>query len=248
MVASFLEQFGIVMDNGMKKISAVKAAQCLEESLPILRSIGDNVGAANFKSDMNKFADQYSARWAVIGIGIYELTLNDRLKALKLSTEKTIKNIITLGTRQNLSGKEIKEILRDYVNPQNVAEKPFDIARKALGASKTFRPKDVLSGSVQTNMYEITRNEASELWRDMTEEIYRNADWVEGYDWTLSASHPATDICDDLAEGSPYPKDEPRPNSHGHCLCDYVPHLKTKKEMMEILKNQVSLYNKNKEA
>lgn len=242
-VTYFLSQYGIVMNTGIGRISDTKVKQCLEESLPLLRAVQDTEDIRLFKNGLDKFNTDYKTKWQKIAIGIYGLTFLDRQKGVAVSTEKTIKNIVNLGTQQGFSSKQMIEVLKDYVNPNTSAAKPFDIARKALGASKDFRPKDVLAGSVQTNLYEITRNEASELWRDMTEDAYRDAEWVKGYRWELSGSHPAPDICDDLAEHGVYDKDEERPYSHGHCLCDWVPELLSVNEMRELLESKASLYN-----
>lgn len=242
-VTEFLKQYGIIMDIGMAKISDVKAQQVLEESLPLLRAVGDTTGIEYFKKDMQAFSGVIATRWAAIGVGIYGITFLQRQAALELSTKKTVNNIITLANREKLGGQEIQAILRDYVNPNNVAEKPFDIARKALDASKKYVPKDVLAGSVQTNMYEIARNQSSDIWRQLTEEAYDNAEWVDGYDWILSGSHPKVDICDDLADESPYPKKSKRPYSHGHCMCDWAAHMRPISELKDILKDKGVLYN-----
>ena len=243
-ITYFLSQYGIVMDTGMGRITDTKVKQCLEESLPLLRAVQDVEDLQLFKNSLGEFQAQYKNDWKLMAIGAYALTFIDRQKGVAISTEKTVKNIVTLGTQQGFGAKEMIETLKDYINPNTKAEKPFDIARKALGASKDFRPKDVLAGSVQTNLYEITRNEAAELWRNMTEDAYRDAEWVKGYRWELSGSHPAPDICDDLADHGVYEKDEERPYSHGHCLCDWVPELLTISEMRELLETQASLYNR----
>ncbi len=247
-ITAYLAQFGIVMDTGMGRITDVKVKQCLEESLPLLRAVQDEYAIRGFKNSLDAFSSDYKANWTTMAIGLYALTFLDRQKGVAISTEKTVKNIVTLCSRLGYGAKQLIETLKDYINPNTKAEKPFDIARKALGASKDFRPKDVLAGSVQTNLYEITRNEAAELWRNMTEDAYRDAEWVKGYRWELSGSHPAPDICDDLAQHGVYSKDEGRPYSHGHCLCDWVPEMLTVKEMRELLEKQASLYNSNKEA
>lgn len=243
MVTKFLSDYGIVMDVGIGKISTVKAQQVLEESLPLLRSVGDAESIGYFKKDMESFSGGMVSLWATIGIGLYSVNFLQRQAAIELSTKKTLNNILTLANRQKLGGQDIQKIMKDYINPNTTPGKPFDIARKALGASKKYVPKDVLSGSVQTNLYETTRNQSSEIWRDMTERAYENAEWVEGYDWVLSGSHPHVDVCDELADESPYKKGEPRPYSHGHCLCDWVAHLRSVDELRDILRSGGSLYN-----
>lgn len=243
LVTKYLEDYGIVMDKGIGKISHIKAMNALEESLPLLRSIGDTMGAEYFKKDMESFSGFFAGVWATIGTGLYGVTFKQRQAAIELSTKKTINNILVVANKEGLGGADIEKIMKDYVNPNTNPEKPWDIARKATGASKKYIPKDVLSGSVQTNLYETTRNQSSELWRDMTEKVYDNADWVSGYDWTLSSSHPVKDICDELAANSPYDKGRKRPYSHGHCMCDWVAHLRSREELKDILKNKGMLYN-----
>lgn len=242
-VSDFLAEYGIIMDAGIQSIAKVKATQALEESIPLLRSLHDNEGVAYFKRDMDAFSSTVGSTWMAVGVGAYSVNFLQRQKAIELSTKKTISNIITMAKKENMGGQQVQKILRDYVNPSDKPGKPFDIARQALGASKKYVPKDVLAGSVQTNLYETTRNESAEMWRNMTEMAYENALWVEGYDWTLSRSHPHPDMCDDLASDSPYPKDEPRPRSHSHCLCDWVAHLRPRAELEDILKKSGSLYN-----
>lgn len=185
-VTLFLIQYGELMDSGIGKIADVKAQQVLNESLPLLRAVGDSEGAAYFRRDMETFSNHMIGTWALIGIGLYAVTFRQRQAAIELSTKKTVNNIITLATKEKLGGQDIQKILKDYINPNTTPGKPWDIARKALGASKKYVPKDVLSGSVQTNLYETTRNQASDIWRDMTEQAYEGAEWVNGYDWVLS--------------------------------------------------------------
>ena len=72
---------------------------------------------------------------------------------------------------------------------------------------------------------------------------YENAEWVNGYDWVTSGSHKVVDVCDDLEDDSPYPKGEKRPYSHGHCLCDWLPHMRSPAELRDILKSKGTLYN-----
>lgn len=247
-VIYFLAQYNIVMNVGIERISTVKAKQCLEESLPLLRMVQDTEAIESFNRDMKNLPAKY-ANWATIATGMYGLSFNDRLRGVEVSTERTIKNIITLSTRYGYGSQEVVKILKDYVNPNTKAEKPFDIARKALGASKQFRPKNVLAGSVQTNLYEITRNETSELWRSMTETAYKNADWVKGYTWELSGSHVHSGcVCEDYAEHGVYSKEEERPESHGNCLCDWIPEMMDREEMIKLIEEQVTLYNSKKEA
>lgn len=243
LTGSYMIAYSLIMDKGIANVSRVKAAKVINESLPLLRAVGDNVGAASFKSYMSRFDDTVGKLWRKAPSGKFDLTFDDRLVALELSSKKTMSNIVNLGVKKQLTGQQIQDILRDYVNPKDTAAKPWDIARSLLGTSKSYVPKDVLSGSVQTNMYMLTRTIQSETWRNMTEYAYKDADWVLGYDWILSSSHPREDVCDMLHDHGLYSKDEKRPYSHPHCLCDWIARLRTIKELRDILESNGSLYN-----
>ena len=69
-VTEFLEQYGIVMNVGIKNISDVKAQQVLNESLPLLRSVGDVEGLAYFRRDMEGFSEYVAGTWVALGVGL----------------------------------------------------------------------------------------------------------------------------------------------------------------------------------
>jgi len=242
----YLAMYDTAMHNGVSRIIRTKAKQCLNESLPLLKMIGDTRSIFLFSRDMKNLPDRYR-KWSHVPSGKYDLSFTDRVKAVTVSTSRTIKNILALCNKKGYGAKDLVSILKDYVNPNTKAEKPFDIARKALGASKSFRPNGVLSGSVQTNLYSITRNQAAELWRNLTDDIYRDADWVKGYTWELSGSHIKSGcVCEDYAKHGVYPKSHPRPQSHGNCLCDWVPDIITFDEAKRLMNKHGTLYNYKK--
>lgn len=243
LTTAYIVAYSSLMDSGIANVSKVKANKVLEESLPLLRAVGDNIGAARFKSFMAKFDETVGKLWRNVPTGKYNLTFDDRLVALDLSSKKTISNIVNLGVKKQLTGQELQQILKDYVNPKTNPAKPWDIARSLLGVSKSYVPPDVLAGSVQSNMYMLTRTVQAETWRNMTEYAYKDAQWVESYDWVLSSSHPRPDVCDEYADASPYTKNSNRPFSHGHCMCDWIANLRSIKELRAILEQSGSLYN-----
>lgn len=232
-----------IMESNVGRVSKIKAEQLLDESLPVLLSLGDRIGISNFKRNIESLEHSTSQRWRSIKTGKYKLDFDDRLRALEISTGKVLTNIINHAEKNKTQAKEVKQIVKDYINPDNDPAKPFDLVRASLGASKQYVPKDVVSGSVKSNLYSTTRNELSEIWRDMTTEAYQDADWVGGFDWVLSSSHSHHDMCDDLADNSPYMKFEPRPDSHPHCLCDWVANLRPMNELKRLLKEKGTLYN-----
>jgi hypothetical protein len=234
-----------MMDKGVSRIVLVKSRQCLNESMPLLKEINDTVAIEGFVRELHRLAEDH-AEWRKFRSGKYNLSFDDRLKGIVLSTTRTLKNIITLSAKRGFGSKELTKVLHDYINPHKTPEKPFDIAREALGASKAFRPKNVLAGSVQSNLYALTRDEASEFWRNLTDRIYKNTDWVKGFRWELSSSHIKCGcVCEAHAKHGMFKRDEERPKSHPNCLCDWVPVLMSPAEASKLLKSRKTLYNSN---
>lgn len=246
MTAAYLTTYTALMDNGMQSIAAARAAAAVNESVPLLRSVNADTAIRAFKADMQTFEANVVKTWKHVPYGAYELTFLDRMEALDLSAKKTINNIVRLGVKDGLGSREIAALLESYVNPtENIKPgKPYDIARKLLGEDVKYLPKDVLPGSMQSNLYSIARTGSAEMYRNMSDWAYEDAEWIEGHDWVLSNSHPKEDTCDDLAAASPYPKGSERPFSHNYCLCDWVPHMKTPRELRAMLDRGDKLYNK----
>ena len=81
-------------------------------------------------------------------------------------------------------------------------------------------------GSVRGESYvhlRLARTEIAGLQQRMAADRYAVQPWVTGVEWTLSPAHPRLDICDDLADRNPYPKDAVPPIPHPNCLCVLVP-------------------------
>lgn len=245
-VTLYLVRFGETMNDSVGRIAKLRAQSALERSVPLLRSVNATKALHSFKADMENFAEYAKRTWQSVPYGSFELTFLDRMEAIDLSSKKTITNIIQLGVKDGLGSRDIEKLLQSYINPKDGKPgKPYDIARKLLKADMKYLPKNVLPGSIQSNLYSIARTGSAEMYRNMTDWMYEKADWVDGYDWVLSRSHPREDMCDELAAASPYPKNAERPFSHNHCLCDWVEHLKTPKELRAMLDRGDSLYNRN---
>ncbi|GAB6043587.1 hypothetical protein [Endothiovibrio diazotrophicus] len=82
------------------------------------------------------------------------------------------------------------------------------------------------------NMKRIARTEMATAHHNALIEGTEQQDWVIGYHWRLSASHPDPDICDYYADvefglgKGVWPKDQvPRAKAHPHCMCALVPRV-----------------------
>lgn len=95
-----------------------------------------------------------------------------------------------------------------------------DLADDVRGSIKPTVP-----GGVAYAAKRLGRTELNNAYHAMSAEYTRDKPWVTGIDWHLSKSHPAPDICNTLAAGSPYPQDAVPPKGHPQCLCYISPAL-----------------------
>jgi hypothetical protein len=225
------------MDTGIGKLAGVKRDAFLEESLPLLRSAGAGDAANLFKNQMGNFVRDMQSTFRTMASGKYELTYNDRMATIDESTQRVIRNLVQSGVRDKLAPQEIAAQLDAYVNPVpgETPVRPWDVIRNATRSTKSFVPSDVLPGSLQTNLMDIARTQSAESFRTFTKRALDDKPWILGYHWVLSASHPHTDICDELAAHGRYDKQESKPDSHNHCLCDFVPEYADRDQVRAML-------------
>lgn len=100
---------------------------------------------------------------------------------------------------------------------------------------KSIDPK--VPGGVSYAANRTARTEINNAFHASSAERYMNSVIVEGVDWNLSSSHPEGDICDQLADDSPYDKKNVPQKPHPNCYCFITPALPTEEEFMEKLFN-----------
>lgn len=88
-------------------------------------------------------------------------------------------------------------------------------------------------GGVSYAATRLARTETNNAYHAMT--AIHNADkpWNTGMAWKTSGSHPSPDICDLLAEQSPFPLDQVPRKPHPQCLCYVFPETVSQAEFME---------------
>ena len=229
--------FDNAMEKGIGNIATVKKNMFLEQSVPLLRSAGANSWADQFKVKLGNLKSDMVKSFRTMLSGPYDLSYTDRMNAIDKTSKTVIRNIIDTGARDGLSGKVIAQRLDRYVNPVpgETPVRPWDVMRNATKSTKSFTPKDVLPGSIQSNMINVARTQSAESYRQAANRAFDKEPWVVGYRWVLSGSHPRPDICDDFAEHGVYGKDD-KPTSHNYCLCDWIPVLMSRDQIIELLK------------
>ena len=79
LTTAYIVAYSSLMDNGISNVSRVKATKVLNESLPLLRAVGDNIGIAKFKSYMARFDETVGKLWRTVPSGKYDLTFGDHI-------------------------------------------------------------------------------------------------------------------------------------------------------------------------
>ncbi len=149
------------------------------------------------------------------------ITVGQRIKTVETGSLKTVQNIIYTGIKDGKSAKQLAADISGYVvkDVDGRWVSPYQYYRSRFGYKVNKVPKGIPAGSMQYNAVRIARTEINNTWREATLRATKDQPWVTGYTWNLSGSHPATDICDDLANGSPYTRGNVPMTPHPHCMC-----------------------------
>lgn len=236
-IDAFYDLFVEHLQISSQRVGKLRAQQAIDEVVPKLRKAGLVTESLDLYRKVRSYADDVGTRimvdkWAGQPLGY-------RIKTIREGTQKTVLNIIENGVKEQLSAKNIAKNIEQYVNPLPGAPKtaPLDEFRKRFGRPKSFTPEGVPQGSVQYNAMRIARTETAHIYRQATLDFYKNREWVTGYRWVLSNSHPRPDICDDYANVK-YTNANDVPTGHPHCLCDVQPELMSAEEMRNLVKDR----------
>lgn len=216
----------------IKIVAQAKADLAMKQVAPILLQAGADSWYRDLKTQVGTYANQVSQRFPYKRA--YGTTFTNQIKTLQSGYEKTVRSIIDKGVNDGMSSSQIARRIEQYVNPVPGMPKtrPFDVYRERFGRPTSFTPRGVPSGTVQFNSMRIARTESANVYRQSTLDFYAGKDYVAGYDWVLSGSHPEVDVCDDYASGSPYKHENEVPSApHPFCLCDIVVRTKSVDEI-----------------
>lgn len=152
------------------------------------------------------------------------IPVGTRIKTIQGGALKTVQNILEVGIKSGQSAEEIARAIDNYLVQDSQAKwvSPFEYYRERWGYKVKKMPKGIPAGSASFNSIRIARSEINNTWRQATVELHKDKPWLKGYDWLLSPSHPAPDICDEWAAKSPYSAKD-LPPGHPFCMCDVVP-------------------------
>lgn len=233
-IARFITLYSAAVVVANRDVAQAKADRNKNLMLPRLRKSKLYEDARQLERQLDDYAETIEKRfrhrnWAKDG-----RTFTQRIKTIQRGTEKTVRNIIHNGIQSGQGAKEIARDIQQYVNPTTGRTAPFEEFRKRFGRPKSFRPKDIPSGSVKSNAMRIARTETAHTYRQATVDFYKDKDYVKGWDWVLSGSHPRADECDTYAANSPYKDPGDLPVTHPMCLCDVHANLMSVDELSQL--------------
>jgi len=158
---------------------------------------------------------------------------SQRIWKLRDYTDNVVSQTITQGILESKSAREIAKDLEAFL----VQKAEGRAALHGLPHKQAWHRGDVVY-----NTQRLARTEINNAFREAQVETAKNATYIKGVKWRLSASHPVADICDtwasqDLYEMGPgcYPPDK-APIDHPNGLCFLTDILKTRDEMMATMK------------
>jgi hypothetical protein len=189
-------------------------------------------GWANYMDGVRKIINITSKEYIEAKSIIDGGTIKEKLKTIKEGTQQNVDDIMKVGFSEGKSSWQIAKEIENYIDrdKRKLWVTPNMIAKRAKGfpLSAPYTTK-MPQGSVDYNALRIARTELMNNYRGKRIEATKGRDWVVGWRWVLSSSHPMRDICDEYAEhdeglGKGVYSDEGTIllQGHPHCLCDVV--------------------------
>ncbi len=157
-----------------------------------------------------------------------ELTLNsglyEGLPAIEIA--KDLRKLLN-----NPNALNINELRRIGIEKVGGLKKYRELEKKILN----YKPGRGIYKSAKKNAYRLARTEINRAYLMQDHQQRKKLNFVVGQEVHLSASHPITDMCDDL-QGK-YPKQFVFSGWHPQCLCYSTSITLTKEEFKEYLKS-----------
>lgn len=107
-----------------------------------------------------------------------------------------------------------------------------EIARDVAGLINPNTP-----GGVSYAAMRLGRTELNNSFHQANRDTYTANPFIDRVDWTLSASHPREDDCDDYADRGPYRPEDVPDKPHPQCLCFTSPRVIPQSELVSRFKS-----------
>lgn len=203
-------------------ISAIKEMEGMEEAKKLTESIADGVYDPQLQI-LLEIAENY-----LYGDG---LNLSGRIWRIDQETREGINRILLNGIQSGDSAWNIAKQLEPFLGAG--ADCPRWSKQRLYGmtaSEKTTSAKGLMTGEncagqgVSYNALRLARTEVQKMHGLATDRMMAQQPWIKEEQIHLSASHPETDICDDVVQAGRdgqgiYPVGEIELPLHPNCLC-----------------------------
>lgn len=154
------------------------------------------------------------------------LVLSSRIWSLENGGIQAIRNTLLAAFSERTSAARLANLLESALGAgQNCPRWAYsrlyrmDARERAQDSAGLLRDDECRATGISYNALRLARTEIQYAHNQMQMDIYENAPWVNGYKVRLSPTHPAVDICDELAAGGPYQPNNLVIPAHPNCLC-----------------------------
>lgn len=161
-------------------------------------------------------------------LGMPRRTLTQYANGLTFSAAQSAEDIISRRTRGwTLSERIYRNGQATTMQVGKIVERGLaqQLSAREIAAKVKFLYAPDVPGGASYAARRLARTEINNAHHETTIRLTKDAPWVKAYQWTLSASHPQDDECDDLAEqdvdnlGPGLYKGSAPDKPHPQCLC-----------------------------
>ena len=154
------------------------------------------------------------------------LNLSQRIWRFDQASQTGIRAVLNSALNNGDSALSTARLLEQFLGigrecPRWTTTRLFQLSpieRSQVDTGLIRGPSPCGSTGVAYNALRLARNEIQVAHHAATRAIQERQPWIEGENIVLSPVHPVRDICDDVAEGGPYPIGEHELPLHVQCV------------------------------
>jgi hypothetical protein len=189
------------------RIDAAVAAlnSSVDWDLPMYQAAGLSRGQIQVLRDGATALSERNVQIMVRRFTTRQIPLSNQVYRTESLTKGWVQGVINRAVGRGLSARELAAEVRQFIRPD-------------------------VRGGVSFAAMRLARTELNNAHHAAAISSIIDKPWVEGMQWTLSGSHPKTDICDSLATENKFdrgpgvfPRNEVPPKPHPQCFCYLVP-------------------------
>lgn len=146
---------------------------------------------------------------------LYDAALQSSQRAVDVALQRMRFSALPLSQRVYNTGVWMNGRLNKLIN--ETLATGLNAREFARNARDWFNPNT--PGGIRYAAMRLARTEINNAFHSMSVEKAAAKPWVKDMEWNLSKSHPAPDICNKVADDSPYPVGKVPARPHPQCMC-----------------------------